>query len=495
MNVVFQQFLAIDLGAESGRGVLSSFDGERISLSELGRFPTGRGADDLCPDGVQRWDFERIFAEIRALVDRARDEANGDLAGVGVDSWGVDFGLVDSSGALIESPVCYRDLSHPAAMTAAHARIAREEIWDATGIQHMSFNTLYQLVALRDRAPALLEKADRLLMMSDLLHAQLMGTKGAGVERTNGSTTQMMTPGAKAWNTQLLERLNLPHHFLPEIVDAGTRLGVTTNGIPVFTPPTHDTAAAVAAAPARTGTRWAFLSSGTWSLLGAELPAPIIDRRAMAAGFSNEGGVGGTTRFLKNIMGLWLVQQSRRSLARETGKEYSYPELVSLAVAAPEGGPLIDAVDERFLNPQDMALEIRSACRETGQPEPVDAGSLIRCCLESLALAYRRSLRDLGALLGSNFDVLHIIGGGSQNTLLNQWTADACGVTVLAGPSEATAVGNALGQLVGAGALSGWEQAREVSRRSFVPDVYKPNVAANERWADREEQILKIWRG
>lgn len=486
-----KEFLAIDLGAESGRGVVASFDGECVTLKELGRFATGRGADDRCPDGVQRWDFPRILAEIQGLVSRARADYGDALSGVGVDSWGVDFGLLDRTGNLLAAPVCYRDNSHPVAMEAAHKRIPSEEIWDATGIQHLSFNSLYQLLAIQARDPDLLSRADRLLMMSDLLHAQLMGNKGRGVERTNGSTTQMMTPGAGAWNIPLLERLGLPHHFLPEIVDAGTRLGVTPDGLPVYTPPTHDTASAVAAAPARPGTNWAFLSSGTWSLLGAELASPLVTRQALSLGFSNEGGVGGTTRFLKNIMGLWLVQQSRKSLTKETGREFTYPELVQLAQAARADGPLIDAVHSRFLNPADMATEIRAACRESGQTEPIEPGALIRCCLESLALAYRVAVRDLGNLLGRPFDTVNIIGGGSQNHLLNQWTADACGITVLAGPSEATAVGNALGQLVGAGLIRGWADAREVCRRSFQPQIFEPSPGSENRWAEREARLSR----
>ncbi|MCW3060578.1 MAG: pentulose/hexulose kinase [Capsulimonas sp.] len=486
-----QRFLSVDLGAESGRGVVAEFDGERVAFSEIGRFETGRGREDLGPDGVRRWDFARIGDEVEALLTKA--SGDGALHGVGVDSWGVDHGFLDADGVLLAPPVAYRDLSHAAAHEEVLSRITREELWDATGIQPLSFNTLYQIAARQKDSPEVLDRARRLLLIPDLLHNVLTGKRSLVVEGTNASTTQMQRPGVGGWNTDLLDRLGLPSHFLGEVVSPGSRVGETPGGIPVYAPGTHDTASAVAATPVKSGERWAFLSSGTWSLLGAELPAPVLSREAMELGFSNEGGVAGTTRFLKNIMGLWLVQECRRSLAKTTGRQFTYPELVTLAEAARPDGPLIDAVAPRFLAPADMAEEIRAACAETGQTLPADAGALIRCCLESLAMAYRLSLRDLGRLLGQEFDVLHVIGGGSQNLLLNQWTADACGVTVKSGPSEATALGNALGQLVASGAVTDWTQAREVSRRSADVATFVPDPARLAQWAQRENEVLKLW--
>ncbi|BDI30327.1 carbohydrate kinase [Capsulimonas corticalis] len=486
-----QRFLSVDLGAESGRGVVAEFDGERVILTELGRFTTGRGREDLGADDVRRWDFARIASEIEGLLARAVE--GGEVRGVGVDSWGVDHGFLDADGSLLAPPVAYRDLSHAAAHEEILTRIPREELWDATGIQPLSFNTLYQIAARQKDSPEILDRAHRMLMIPDLMHHVLTGKRSLSVEATNASTTQMQRPGVGGWNVDLLNRLGLPSHFLGDVVSPGTRVGVTPGGVPVYAPGTHDTASAVAAAPVQPGSRWAFLSSGTWSLLGAELPAPVLSREAMEMGFSNEGGVAGTTRFLKNIMGLWLVQECRRSLAKTTGRQFTYPELVTLAEAARPDGPLIDAVAPRFLAPADMAEEIRAACEETGQTLPGDAGALIRCCLESLAMAYRLALRDLGRLLGQEFDVLHVIGGGSQNLLLNQWTADACGVTVQAGPSEATAVGNALGQLVASGAVADWAQAREVSRRSADVATFTPNPARQAHWAQREREIVKLW--
>jgi rhamnulokinase len=480
---VTSHWLALDLGAESGRGMLGIFDGERLVLRELGRFATNRGPEDLGPDGVRRWDFERIWREVEALLGLAEREAGGRLSGVGVDSWGVDYGLLDESGRLLALPVQYRDDSHAVAMKRVLEAIPRADIWSATGIQFMPFNTLYQLAAVQAREPETLRRASRLLMMPDLLHHRLTGGAARTVEATNASTTQLLDPMSGAWRTDLLDRIGVPHHFLGPIGTAGACLGETASGVPVYAPATHDTGSAVVAVPASGEVNWAFLSSGTWSLLGAERRSPLITDEALAHSFSNEGGVNGTTRFLTNIMGLWLVQECRRSLTR-AGEERSYAELAALAAAAPEGGPVVDATAQRFLAPKDMAQEIRAACAETGQASPETTGALIRCCLESLALAYRRKLAGLERLQGAPFAALHLVGGGTQNAVLNQWTADACGLPVAAGPVEAAAAGNVLAQMVGAGALSGWQEARDLCRASFDVVSYTPTPSAARRWED-----------
>ena len=467
-----QQFLALDLGAESGRGILGAFDGTRLTLSEVGRFATARGQADVGPDGVRRWDFERIGGEIDGLLAQAEQRA-GKLDGVGVDTWGVDFGLLDAQGRLLEAPTQYRDLRHPPAMASVLSRLPPEDIWAATGLQCLPFNTLYQLQALHARRPDLLDRAAHLLLMPDLLHHRLTGGGSVVSEMTEASTTQLFNPASQTWEPSLLTRLGLPSHFLGELVPAGTRVGATERGVPVYAPGSHDTASAVAAVPASPGTRWAFLSSGTWSLLGVEQAAPDFSAEARTNGFSNEFGVGGTTRLLKNIMGLWLVQECRRSLKESAGRDYSYAALVALAGDAPAGGPVVDAAAQRFLAPADMAGEIRAACAESGQPVPHTDGALIRCCLDSLARAYKDALADLERLVGAKFDVLHIVGGGAQNRLLNRLTADACGLPVLAGPSEATALGNILAQLVASGAVADWAQARAVSRASFAAEEFR----------------------
>lgn len=468
-----RQHLAIDLGAESGRGILARYDGSHLSLEEIGRFATGQGQQDVFPDGVRRWDFERIWTEIESLVEEAQRRA-GRLDGIGVDSWGVDFGLLDEAGQLLEPPVHYRDASHSHAMESMIHRMSREEIWDATGIQFMPFNTLYQLLARQERDPGLLERARHLLMIPDLIHNRLTEGASLAVEFTNASTTQMLEPTSRQWHTPLLDLLQIPHHFLGNLVEAGSLLGQTRHGVPVYAPATHDTASAVVAVPAQPDSTWAFLSSGTWSLLGAELSAPVLDRRALKMGLSNEGGIAGTTRLLTNIMGLWLVQECRRSMREKEGRETSYEELALLAEAAPAGGPIVNACDQRFIAPADMPEEIRWACRETDQTPPSDVGVLMRCCYESLAAAYRHTLRDLEHLLGKRFDAIHIVGGGARNRVLNQWTADACGVPVVAGPAEATAAGNVLAQLVGSGALATWEDARSLARDAFAVETFYP---------------------
>ena len=481
-----QQYLAIDLGAESGRGMLGAFDGERVTLREIGRFATSRGEQDIGPDGTRRWDWPRITGEIQSLLRQAQQETNGALAGVGVDSWGVDFGLLDSGGQLLELPLHYRNDANPPAMERVLAVIPREELWAATGIQPLAFNTLFQLAAIHKRDPSLLGRAQALLFVPDLAHYELTGRKWArGAERTEASTSQLMQPGAGAWQPELLARLGMPSQFLGPLVEPGTEVGTAVGGTPIYAPATHDTASAVAAVPFAPGRPGVFLSSGTWSLLGVELPSPVVSPDALSAGFSNEGGVAGTTRFLKNIMGLWLVQECRRSLKRTEGREYFYTELTALAADAPANGPLVDAAHPRFLAPVDMADEIRAACRESGQPEPSDAGALIRCCLESLALAYRHALAGLGRITGTAFEVIHIVGGGSQNKLLNQWAADACGVPVVAGPGEVTALGNILGQLVASGAVKDWAEARQVSRQSAAGEEHAPAPAAQSAWDER----------
>jgi rhamnulokinase len=323
--------------------------------------------------------------------------------------------------------------------------------------------------------------------MPDLVAHRLSGGAHRSVEMTNGSTTQMMTPGGGAWNIDFLDRIGLPSHFLGPTVKSSSRIGLR-NGTPIYAPGTHDTASAVAAVPVAGDKSWAFLSSGTWSLLGCELQSPILSHDAMRAGFSNEAGVDGTTRFLKNIMGLWLVQECRRGM----GGEYSYAKLTQLAADASPGS-LIDATDNRFLNPANMVEEIRRACVESGQPAPTGPGEIVRCCLESLALAYRRSIRQLESLLARKIEVLHIIGGGSNNAVLNRWTADACGIPVVAGPGEATALGNILAQMIGAGLLSNWHDARAISRASSYVYEFVPNNELHAGWVKREENIVDRW--
>ncbi|HEY3332831.1 MAG TPA: rhamnulokinase family protein [Capsulimonadaceae bacterium] len=483
-----QTFLAFDLGAESGRGVLAEFDGQKLTLSEAGRFPTTGDAKEPGPDGVWRWDYREIVSQIRGILKAA--EADHKLSGVAVDTWGVDFGLIDAAGELIEDPACYRDASHGAAMDETLGRMSGEDLWAETGIQLMPFNTLFQVRAIQKRSPDVLAKAARLLFMPDLLASALVGNPAGASELTIASTSQMLDPRTQTWNTRLLDRLGLPYHFLQPIVKPGATYGTTPGGTVVRATGGHDTASAVAAVPAIDGKTWAYISSGTWSLLGIESETPVLGLDAYKMGLSNEIGVRGATRLLKNIMGLWLVQECRRSLAR-AGREYDYATLTMLAAGAPPDGPVVDATHHRFLAPADMPTELRAACIETGQTPPSGDAELIRCCLDSLALAYRRTLHAIEGVVGTKFEVLHIVGGGTKNLLLNQLAADACGIPVVAGPGEATAVGNVLTQMVGSGAVASWEEARQVCRNSFDPETFLPNAATRSEWLAREESFAR----
>jgi rhamnulokinase len=469
-------FVGVDLGAESGRVVAGTFDGGGIRLDELQRFPNG----PVDRGGTLRWDVERLWTEIRAGLRIAASK--GPVKSVGIDSWAIDFGLLSKAGELLDLPFHYRDRRTDGVMARAFSRVPREEIFAATGIQFLPFNTLYQLLALKHTRPDQLAAADRLLLIPDLFHERLCGSRS--VEFTNATTTQFFNPRTRTWATDLLERHDLSHHFLGDVVPPGTVLGqlrdsvATETGlgrIPVVAPATHDTASAVAAVPTdRTGrANWAYISSGTWSLVGVELPAAKLSPDVLEFNLTNEGGVDGTFRLLKNVAGLWLVQQCRASL-RAKGLEYDYDRLMAEAAAVPPGRSVIDPDDPRFLNPADMAAEIASACRDAGQPVPDTVGQIARCCLDSLAVKYNRVIEQLEAVTGERIEVIHVVGGGSKNRLLNQLTADACRRPVLAGPAEATALGNVLIQARAAGEIGSLAELRAVVRTSVPVKRFDP---------------------
>ncbi len=483
-----KKLLAFDLGAESGRGILGHFDGQKLRLEVVHRFPTGgvRTLDTL------HWDVLRFYSEMLAALRKCAAE-HGGIDSIGVDTWGVDFALLGRGDTLLGNPRHYRDPHTETIMDAAFARVPRMEVFRQTGIQFMRFNTLFQLLALqRDRSP-LLDVAETMLMIPDLFHFFLTGTKGN--ELTNASTTQMLDPHTRTWATGLLKSFNLPANILGTLVQPGTVLGKLrpavreeTNlpEVPVIAPATHDTAAAVAAVPAR-GESWAYISSGTWSLMGVELPAPLTGEQSLRHNITNEGGVGNTIRFLKNIMGLWLVQECRRAWER-AGQTYSYDELTRLAEAAPPFVSLVDPDDTGFILPSSMPAALADFCKRTGQPAPTEPGAVVRCALESLALRYRWVLERLEELSGRRLDVIHVVGGGSQNELLNQLTADACNRPVLAGPVEATALGNLLVQLIGLGVLGSLAEGREVVRHSFDVKTFEPRDSA--KWQAAYERFL-----
>jgi rhamnulokinase len=382
-------------------------------------------------------------------------------------------------------------------MEEAFARVPREEVFRQTGLQFMRFNTLFQLLALqRDRSP-LLDVAETLLFMPDLFHFFFTGVKVN--EFTDASTSQMYDPTARGWAYSLVRAFGLPANVLGTIVPPGTVLGPLRTAVaaetglqpvPVVAPASHDTGSAVAAVPA-SGASWAYISSGTWSLMGAELPAPLINDKVQQYNFTNEGGVGGTIRFLKNIMGLWLVQECRRAWER-AGQTYSYADLTQLAAAAPPFVSLVDPDDPSFILPPSMPAALAEFCRRTGQPTPTEPGAVVRCALESLALRYRWVLDRLEELLGRRLDVIHVVGGGCQNTLLCQFTADACNRPVQAGPVEATAIGNVLVQALGLRLLGSLADGREVVRQSFEVVTYQPQDPA--AWETQYQRFLGLLR-
>jgi rhamnulokinase len=484
-----KKILAFDLGAESGRGLLGLFDGRRLDLEVVHRFPNGpvQTLDTL------HWDVLRLYGEMLQGMRKVAEQ--GPIASVGVDTWGVDFGLLGRDGTLLGNPRHYRDPHTETIMEEAFAQVPRADIFHQTGIQFMRFNTLFQLLAFqRDRSP-LLDVAESMLLIPDLFHYWLTGNMGN--EYTDASTSQMIDPVSRGWAKGLVNAFGLPERILGPLVMPGTKLGplrptvanqTCLGPIPVILPASHDTASAVAAVPAK-GMSWAYISSGTWSLMGAEIPSPLVSPAAQECNFTNEGGVGGTVRFLKNIMGLWLVQECRRAWER-AGKEYSYEDLMRLAESAPPFVSLVDPDDASFILPANMPTALADFCRRTGQPEPKEPGPVVRCALDSLALRYRWVLEKLETLLGRRLDVIHIVGGGCQNTLLCQLTADACNRPVLAGPLEATAIGNVLLQAIGLGLLGSLADGREVVRQSFEVRTYTPHNP--DRWEEPYQRFLGL---
>ena len=495
-------YLALDLGAESGRGLLGRFDGKFLEMEEVHRFPNGpvRLLDTL------HWDLPRLFDDVKTAIRKGSAQA-GTLDGIGVDTWGVDFGLVGRGDTLLANPVHYRDPRTNGMLEAAFARVSRERIYEITGLQFLPFNTVYQLLALASSRSPLLDVTETLLLMPDLFGWLLTGRRVC--ERTNASTTQLLDPRDGTWSDELCGALGLPRAILPELIEAGSTLGTLrasvmeelglTRPIDVIVPATHDTASAVAAVPAATklaaGAKsapapdWCYLSSGTWSLLGVEVPHPVITAATMHYNFTNEGGVAGTTRLLKNIMGLWLVQECRR-IWSATGRERSYEELTARAEAARPFAALVDPDDTTFLAHGDMPARLAAFCARTGQKLPDDEGSIVRCCLESLALKYRWAIDRLESILNTRFNTIHVVGGGSKNALLCQFTADACGRPVHAGPAEATAIGNILMQAVGRRQLGSIADLRTVVAHSFPVKVYEPVEPA--KWDEATGRFNKL---
>jgi len=465
-------YLAVDLGAESGRVMLGSFFAGRLSLEELHRFPNQPVS---LPSGLY-WDAFRLYHEIIEGLSVAA-QRRIKIDGIGVDTWGVDFGLLAPDGSLIDCPRHYRDPRTNGIPERLFQTVPRAEVFAATGIQIMAINSLYQLYSMKLAGSPALEAAERLLFMPDLLNYWLTGEQRS--EITIASTSQFYNPHVRGFETGLLDRLGIPSRILAPLVEPGTRLGPLRaplgefsglGAAPVFATAAHDTASAVAAVPAK-GDDWCYISSGTWSLMGVELPRPIVNERSASLNFTNEAGFGGRTRFLKNIAGLWLLQECRRAWAAQ-GETFSYQALVSMAQ---EAGPAAGTIDpDDFLQPGDMPARIAEWCAAHSIPAPHSKGETCRLILESLAYRYREVLEGLEALTGRKIRTIYIVGGGSRNGLLNQLVANATGRTVVAGPVEATAAGNVMVQAIGAGEIDTLDEGREIIRGSFEIAVFEP---------------------
>jgi rhamnulokinase len=475
---------AVDLGAQSGRVAVGAFDGEHLTVEEVHRFEN----TPVVRDGALRWDFERLYRE---TLDGLAAAAPVDS--VAVDSWAVDFGLVDAEGALLADPVHYRDTRRAAAVERVYERVPPRELYQRTGIQLLPINTVFELSALvAENDPALAE-AETLLLIPDLVHSRLCGSRST--ELTNATTTQCFDPYAGTWARDLLGRLEIPADLFPDVVPSGTPLGPletgergAPDGAAVIAVATHDTGSAVAAVPFGHHDS-VFVSAGTWSLVGMEVDRPLITDATFAANLTNEGGVAGTFRLLRNVTGLWLLHESRRAWA-DAGHGHSFEELNELAAAAPTLRAFVDPDHESFATPGDMPARIAAFCERTGQPAPEDPGATVRCILESIALKHALTVDMLREVTGTDPVELHIVGGGARNELLCRSTAQATGLPVLAGPEEATLVGNLLVQAMALGELESLEEARAVVRASFLQTTHEPQPSAE--WDEPRQRFAEL---
>ena len=484
-----KSYLAFDLGAESGRAILARLQSGVLTTQEIHRFKN----EPVEYGGSLHWDVTRLWWEVRKALHSLEET---ELAGIGVDAWGVDYALLGERGELLQNPYHYRDARTNGVMQEVFRNVTKEEIYAATGIQFMPINTLYQLYAAMRDTPALLKAAERLVTIPDLFHYWLTGN--AVCEFTNATTTQLVNPVTRTWATELIKRLALPRHLLTDIVEPGTQVGTLLPNIsrnsslsatPVIAPATHDTGSAVAAISARDGT--AFLSSGTWSLLGTELDAPVVSPEALRFNFTNEGGVNGTTRLLKNVMGLWMLQCCCQSWTAQ-GQSCDHSELIELAAREDSFLCLVDPDHASFLRPADMPAAIDQFSARTYQSSPKCPGGYVRAILESLAFKYRLVLHNLEHLIGRPIDKIRVIGGGSKNRLLNQMTADATGKKVLTGPAEATALGNVAIQVLATGGATSLKEVRNLIDRSYPVDAFEPlDTGKWDRHAERFEQYCE----
>jgi len=481
-----KNYLAMDLGAESGRGMMGTLTNGKLVLSEVHRFQTGAtGLPTMYPhiaankgrsDRSYVWNFINFWGDVKESITKASKEAQ--LSSMGVDTWGVDFALLDRDGLLLSTPYHYRDERNDGMMEEAFSRMPKEMIYNITGIQFMQINTLFQLFSMVVNDSPVLKQADKFLMVPDLIHYWLTGK--AVAEFTEATTTQIIDTRNGNWSPEIIKAMGFPQHIFPEIVMPGTILGSIRSSIAeelgvelkVVAPPSHDTGSAVAAVPAADD-NFVWISSGTWSVVGINSPNPVINDQSFESNLTNEGGVMGKYRFSKNVMGLWLVQQCRRRWKKD-GKDYSYTQLTDFARSAPAFKTLVDPDYSGFLKVGDMVQQITDYCQLTAQPIPQTEGEMIRAILQGLALRYRFVIEHLELVSGRQVSTIHIVGGGTKNTLLNQFTADATGKQVVTGPIEATATGNLITQAIAMGDIADWQAGAEVIRNSFEINVYTP---------------------
>lgn len=484
-----KRVLAFDFGASSGRAIIGCFDGDKITLEEVHRFSN----DPVSVGGTVYWDVLRLFYEIKQGIIKAK--IAGGFDSIGIDTWGVDFGLIDSEGKLMENPVHYRDARTAGLVDEAFKTMPKEKLYGITGIQFMELNTLFQLISLKKYRPWMLERADKMLFMPDLFGYMLTGKMCA--EYSIASTSQLIDLDKRTWSKEILDAFGIKESVFAPLVQPGTVLGELSkevceecgvDPVPVISVCGHDTQSAITSVPCEDGD-FAFLSSGTWSLFGTELDKPIVNETSMNINITNEGGFDGSTGFLKNIIGLWLIQESRRQWKRE-GKEYSYADLEKLALAAEPFKCFIDPDAPEFVPHGNIPERVREFCRKTGQYVPETVGEIMRCIYESLAMKYRLTFEKLRECTERDYPVIHVIGGGTKDGLLCQMTANSCDRTVKAGPIEATVMGNVAVQLMSDGSVENIGQARKIVAESSELKTFEPKDT--DKWAEAYEDFLKI---
>ena len=484
-----KKVLAFDFGASSGRAIIGSFDGEKITLKEVHRFTN----DPVDLGGTLYWDVLRLFYEIKQGIVKAK--IAGGFDSIGIDTWGVDFGLIDKNGRLLENPVHYRDKRTSGLVEESFKSVPRQKMYDITGIQFMELNTVFQLISLKKQRPEMLERADKMLFMPDLFAYFLTGKMCS--EYSIASTSQLIDINTRSWSKELLDAFGIKESLFAPLTEPGTQLGNLSKeiceecgveSVPVISVCGHDTQSAITAVPCESGD-FAFLSSGTWSLFGTELQKPIVNETSLKINITNEGGFGGTTGFLKNIIGLWLIQESRRQWQRE-GKDYSYADLEKLALSEEPFKCFIDPDAPEFVPQGNIPERVREFCRKTGQYVPESVGEIMRCIYESLAMKYRMTFEKLCECTGKDYPVIHVIGGGTKDGLLCRMTASSCGKTVKAGPIEATVMGNVAVQLMSDGTIGSISEARKAVAASESLKTYEPENT--DEWIKAYESFVKI---